>query len=249
MRILIILILLFPINAWAYRMEKPVPINEINQNTLVELNDTLEELWNITNGRMAELLKVNVGNVNDGNYIEIQNDGDVVLHGTSRVTKYAWINASAVRAAGAAPADIAVNGNGFIVLAFDDGTDEYAQFNIKIPDDMDVSADSYLCVGWSANDQSDVVVWNYEYLITAQNESTDTAGTSGAINLTSSATADGLTVSNYATIAGGTITSSDVCLHIEVYRDANNGTDTLSGDMEVHGFALKYTANKLGEDQ
>ena len=37
--------------AYGYRIAKPLPINEINPNTLVELNAVLEKLWNITNGR------------------------------------------------------------------------------------------------------------------------------------------------------------------------------------------------------
>ena len=38
-------------SSYAYRTGKPVPINEINPNSLVELNSTLEEFWYALNGR------------------------------------------------------------------------------------------------------------------------------------------------------------------------------------------------------
>jgi hypothetical protein len=69
--------------SYAYRIAKPIPIQEVNLTTLVELNRVLEELWDLTNGRMDEVFKLNIGDVNDGNYMEIQNDGDVVFYGTS----------------------------------------------------------------------------------------------------------------------------------------------------------------------
>lgn len=37
--------------AYGYRIAKPVPIREINESTLVELNRGLNGLWDITNGR------------------------------------------------------------------------------------------------------------------------------------------------------------------------------------------------------
>ena len=41
------------INAYAFRMAKPPIIREWNQNTFTQLNNTLEELWNLTNGRYS----------------------------------------------------------------------------------------------------------------------------------------------------------------------------------------------------
>lgn len=38
-------------NSYAFRMEKPIPITEINPTTLVELNRTLEQIWEILCGR------------------------------------------------------------------------------------------------------------------------------------------------------------------------------------------------------
>lgn len=37
--------------AFGYRVAKPIPITEINPSTLIQLNQILEDFWNITNGR------------------------------------------------------------------------------------------------------------------------------------------------------------------------------------------------------
>lgn len=42
-------------SVYAYRMPKPRRITDFDERNLVILNDTLEELWNITNGRMTEI--------------------------------------------------------------------------------------------------------------------------------------------------------------------------------------------------
>ena len=83
--------------------------------------------------------------------------------------------------------------------------------------------------------------------MTAQNDSTDQAGTSSTGNqFTSSSTADGLIVSEVITLTGGTLSVDDICLHCVLERDGNNANDTLDDVMELHGIALKYTSNKLG---
>lgn len=39
--------------SYAYRIQKPQRITDFDQNNLVTLNDTLEALWDITNGRYS----------------------------------------------------------------------------------------------------------------------------------------------------------------------------------------------------
>ena len=36
---------------FAYRMPKPTKFTKIDENTIVQLNEILEQLWDITNGR------------------------------------------------------------------------------------------------------------------------------------------------------------------------------------------------------
>ena len=180
------------------------------------------------------------------NYTQFADDGIMTMAGTARVTKYEWISASGIKSAGLKAASVGVNGNGFIVWSFADGQEQRIQYNLKIPDDMDVSEDCYLCFGWSSPTTSQTLVYDVTYLITAVNDSTEQAGTAVTGNTaTSSGTADGLIVSPGVTIAGGTITD-EVCIHVIFERDGNNGSDTLGAVMELHGIALQYIANKLG---
>ena len=168
------------------------------------------------------------------------------IGGNARVTKHAWLPAGAIRAAGGAAATEGLNTNGWIVISFVDGQDRWAQGNIKVPDDMDVSEDSYICIGWSSPTTSQTLIMDAYYLITAAGDSTEQAGTAAmAIPLTSGTNADELVVSTIATIPGGTITD-EMCVHVKMMRDGNNPADTLGDVMELHGVAFQYTANKLG---
>lgn len=83
--------------AYAYRIAKPIPITEITPSTLYELNSTIEELWNITNGRLSlDIVTTNpdgntkgdVGNVllynNSGTYfLEINVTGSTIWRGVA----------------------------------------------------------------------------------------------------------------------------------------------------------------------
>ena len=216
---------------YAFRMGKPVPLRVVNDASLVELNQTLEEIWYIVTGRMTEFID------------------NVTVSDNAKVNKYEWISASGVCAPGASAASLTTNGNGFIIYSFADGLERYVRYNVKIPDDMDLSEDSYFCIGWSSPAQSLNCDWEMTYLFTAQNDSTDQAGTADTNNYsTSSATADGLIVTSVVTIAGGTIQSDEVCAHVILMRDGNDAGDTLGDVAELHGVAFKYVANKLGEE-
>ena len=158
-------------------------------------------------------------------------------------TKYIWLPAGAFRAGGAAPAVEELNDNGFIVLTFADGADKWAQGNLMVPKDMDFTQPSYLCLGWSSPATTKVAVWDVVCLVTEVGESTEQAGTTtSAIPTTSAAAANGLVRSSVVTFAANTLDEDDVCLHIQVMRDGNHGSDTLSEIAEVHGLAFLYTA-------
>lgn len=184
------------------------------------------------------------GDTDGTDYADFAADGELNLHGTARVLKYSWLPAGAVRGVGANPASEALNASGFVILEFADAADDYAQFNTRIPEDADLSADISLCVGWSVPNLSANMDWGYGYLVTAENDDTEGAATTGTTTVTSSGTADGLNVDVVFTIAGGTLAASDFCLHVYIYRDVS--ADTYGNPVDLHGVALRYTANKLG---
>lgn len=164
-----------------------------------------------------------------------------------KVTKYTWISISAARASGAQAATIGLNGNGWIVASFADNLVRQVQANIKIPEDIDFGYSMTLCLGWSSPTVSQFCDWEVIYLLTAAGESTEQAGTTLQSLEQSSAVADGMIFSSSFTIAANLYNSNDMCIHLVVQRDGNDATDTLGDIAEVHGIALQYTANRLGD--
>ena len=170
----------------------------------------------------------------------------VGLAGAAKVTKYAWMPASAARAPGIKPATYADHGIAG-AWTFADGAEEIIHANLMVPDDMDLSAASTICLGWSSTTTSQDCDWEIAYLITAVDG--DTSAVAAATEQSyeeSSSVAEGMVKSEFCVIAGGTIVAGDVCLHVQIMRDGNDGSDNLGAAAEVHGIMLKYVANKLG---
>lgn len=60
--------------SYAYRIPKPQRITEFNHSGLVILNESLEQLWDVTNGRIS----INLTTVNPDGVVK-GNAGDMVL--------------------------------------------------------------------------------------------------------------------------------------------------------------------------
>lgn len=170
----------------------------------------------------------------------------IVLSGAGRVDKNAWMPASAARAPGIKPAtydDHGITG----AWVFADGQEEYIHMNLMVPDDMDMSEDSSICLGWSSTTTSQNCDWEIAYLITAVDGDTTAGATATEQSYeASSSVAEGLVRSGFCVIAGGTLAATDICLHVQIMRDGNDGSDNLGASAEVHGVAFSYVANKLG---
>ena len=170
----------------------------------------------------------------------------IVLTGDGRVAKNRWMPASAARAPGASPAtyvDHGITG----AWRFADNQEQYIHMNLMVPENMDTSEESTICLGWSSTTTSQDCDWEIAYLITAVDEDT-AAGADATVQSyeESSSVAEGLVRSAFCVIAGGTISAADICLHIQIMRDGNDGSDNLGAAAEVHGVAFTYIANKLG---
>ena len=71
---------------YAFRMPKPTKITEINPASLKQLNDALEQLWNITNGRYTYSISTIAPN---GNLKGLT--GDAIIYNNSGTFEL-WIN-------------------------------------------------------------------------------------------------------------------------------------------------------------
>ena len=186
--------------------------------------------------------------VGDGtNQISFSADGTLTLVGTARVTKSTWVPAQSMRAPGTKPAsyeDVGISG----AWEFTDGTEEIIVCSIKVPEDTDMTEDLVILLGWSSPAQSLNCDWEVAYLLTKLNDDVTGAAQETLQSFeTSSATSNGLIISSF-TIANAQMESTDVCVHINIMRDGNDVSDTLSDVAQVHGICLQFTKDKLGTD-
>lgn len=187
-------------------------------------------------------------------------DGDVTINGETtfddvielttgaRVTKYLQLSPSAISGVGANAATLGLNGGNWLVWSFADAAEEQVQFNFMVPDDMELIEDAEILILWSSPTISQDCDWELSYLITAPDNDTEAVATdTNQDYVASSATGDGLVNTSMITIAGGTIVVGDLCIHVVLQRDGDDGSDNLGDVAELHGVLFKYLANKLGE--
>jgi len=171
-------------------------------------------------------------------YYTQQEVDDLIL---ATMTKYTWMPAGAVRAPTLKPAayvDHGISG----AWEFTDGAEEIIHANLRLPDLADRGESFSICLGWSSPAMTLLCDWEVAYLLTKVNEDTSGAAqqTLQAFK-TSSGTANGLVVSPFEVVAGQ-IHADDVCIHVQIMRDGNDGGDTLGDDAHLHGIALGCTA-------
>lgn len=130
------------------------------------------------------------------------------------------------------------------VLAFDAGTDEAAHFVLALPDYA--SGNPTLAINWTAaSATSGDVIWAAQLLAVTPN--TD----SGALSGEAFATANTVTDTHLGTNAGrvmtttitisnlDSLTAGDLVI-LKIYRDADAGGDTMTGDAYLVDAVLTY---------
>lgn len=131
-------------------------------------------------------------------------------------------------------------------LDFDQSTDEFAQFTIAMPKNWDegtVTAQFYWTAGSTGN-----VVWGLQGVALSDDDAIDAAfGT--AQTVTDGVTAAGdlmISAETGAITIAGTPAAGDLVV-FQVYRDADNGSDTLAADAKLIQVKLFITLNAADE--
>lgn len=124
-------------------------------------------------------------------------------------------------------------------LAFDDSTDEFAQCRLVF--DNWAGGQVKIKFYWSSDAASGNVIWAIQGGSLANDDAIDTAfGT--AVTVTDGVTAaDDLLVSSATgaiTIAGSP--AAEDAVWFQIYRDADDGSDTMSGDAKLLGILVQY---------
>lgn len=136
--------------------------------------------------------------------------------------------------------------NGHLVLDFDSATDESAVFPGVLPANY-AGGGLTVTVVWSATSAtSGDVVWNGQ-VERLEDEGTDTDADSFATAQAATATAPGtsgaLQYTNLTFTSGANMDSlaAGEAFRLKVTRDADNGSDSVLGDAEVHRVIVKET--------
>ena len=195
--------------------------------------------WTFTNKA------VNIGNVDGGNYLAVDENGIITAHGDARWDGTLWSDVTAFKAPGTKPAELIDYGIAD-AWEFTDGTDDTIVSRFKIPHDMDRSVAPTFLIGWSTPTASaGNCRWQIEYLYRSENEAMDAAADETLVdNFAASGTAKGLVVSTLSPTNPPSAT--DICVSMRVKRRADEVADTLGEDCQLYGVCMVYTKNKLG---
>ncbi len=129
------------------------------------------------------------------------------------------------------------------VLDFEDGTSttaESAQTYLMLPSDFSASGNLDVVIKWFAAAITGSVVWGVQTSCVADAETDDPSWNTAS---TATDAAKGTTLqTNDATISNVTKTgcAAGELMHLKIYRDADNASDTMSGDARLIGVEVTY---------
>jgi hypothetical protein len=132
--------------------------------------------------------------------------------------------------------------NSIAVLDFDDTTDESAIFVSICPQGADLSSGLLIRLIWTATTAtSGDCVWDASLERMTTDIDTDSFDTAASVTATTNATSG---VPNYSTITLTTIDSVTVGdgFRLKINRDANNASDTMTGDAELIAVEIRSAA-------
>ncbi len=166
----------------------------------------------------------------------------------------AWIPACAMRptvsAGCAAITDVETTADrpDMQVLDFDASTEEHAQFQIAFPKSWNASTITYRVFWTSTATDTDAVVWTLEGVSVGDDATIDVAyGTGVAVTDNNISAAEDCLVSatsGNVTIAGA---ADDKITYFRIWRDADNGSDTMAEDARLIGVQIFFTTTAAND--
>jgi len=175
---------------------------------------------------------------------------DVISPGQQTI----WVPAAAMtptttNGAAAATEELATNDVMLAYLAFDDSTRENACFAIQMPKSWDAGTLITQFV-WKTGATSGNCIWGLQAVAFADDDPLDTAfGTAVEVTDAAGSAADDCIISAESgalTVAGSP--GAEEYVVFKVYRDAADGSDTMTGDAELLGVKIHYTTSVNKDD-
>ena len=219
-------------------------------NTEIELNDDTD----ITGEMSSDSAFIG----DSSNYLDVSTTGEIELHGGARkyrqIDTYAYNiygNAATYNGVSCDAAAGAVFSDTWVVKTFDDcsgigNNPDAAIATLKMPLDYEDGTNYSIDVHWTASSTSGNIVVGVGVLPVGQGENY------AATETYQTATVSAPSTANYEQEKifefSGTGVQADDDVAIVLYRDCDDGSDTMSGDAFVMTISLKYISNKWGED-
>lgn len=202
-------------------------------------------VWSTENGTLRVTEALDVGDVLSGNYLDVNSDGQITLHGTARAEKHIHFP---VRLFGGGTTDV-----GTIIdtaaLFFDATTDEYRSFSFDIPDDIDLTVDPklrlYIAPRSNRTVGSDFVfrITDLRYINIA--EALDKTPDETDLDATVTVSDTRRTVTYADITLDGSLMGSGEGLSGRLYRLATDSGDDRNGDACIVGMTFIYTTDKV----
>ena len=205
-------------------------------------------------GVIEELTKAQVltfANVEDGADVTDATNVGTVVNGKQTI----WIPANAMTPTASNPcADVtAVETTSgrpdMMVLDFDDGSDEHAQFTVAFPKSWNLGTVTFQAFWCSTATDTDGVAWALQGVAMNDNETIDVAyGTSIVVTDDAQSAAEELyvTAESTAITIAGTPADDDLCF-FRIFRDVSDGNDDMAEDARLMGIKLFYTTDALND--
>lgn len=125
------------------------------------------------------------------------------------------------------------------VLDFDAATDEFAQAYVQMPKSWDRSTVTFIFV-WEATNTGNVV-WGAQGLALSDDDVIDTAyGTAVTVTDGVTATTDVMRSAESGACTIGNTPAAQDMVSFQIYRDADNASDTCAVDARLHGVVILY---------
>lgn len=132
--------------------------------------------------------------------------------------------------------------NSVAILDFDDATDEGAVFVGVIPQGTDLSSGIKVRIFWAASTAtSGDCVWSAEFEKFGTDIDTDSFDTATTATTTTSGTSGIVVVTEITCTAIDSLAAGDQ-FRMKISRDANSGSDTMTGDAELVAVELQQVA-------
>lgn len=165
--------------------------------------------------------------------------------GSQVFLRYIDIESGSVKAPGANGAtweDLGISG----VWQFPNALDRYLVVTLPMPNDIDISENMPILIGWSSPDNTagHTVSWVLEYLLRSEGEDMS-AVADGSITHDAgvSSTVNGLVVTEFL-IPNATISLSDKVILLRLMRDGDGLNDTCTDVANVCGVCVDYTSDR-----